>query len=260
MAQDSNLAPMRGRVTRIQLEITYRCNLMCSRCNRHCNLAFLPYLRDADMTLPQIEKFIRQVKDNNVHLEQIRVLGGEPLLHPRVEEFLFKLHAELMAAGKVDQIVIVTNGIIPSRERLGNLMTDPRTRHLFENEKIRFQTSRPGKEHAFRGVLIAPADMGLKWRECCVPRVCGSLLNTYGYWPNGNCAAIARLFYQPQYCRHTYPVIFEECWPDLENDLCRYCVKGNRVLLYNDSDTISRSYEQALDRWKNGFAGGFEHF
>lgn len=255
-----DLTPMRGKVRVIQLEITYQCNLLCKHCNRHCNLTFLPYLKNAEMTEPQIDRFIGQVKENNVRLEQVRVLGGEPLLHPRVERFLFKLHRELMTSGFLKTMVIVTNGIISRHERLAGFMNDPDIKPLLEQGKISFQVAWEGKEHGFRGVFIAPVDMGMKWRECCVARVCGSLLNAYGYWPNGNCAAIARLFYLPNYAGMEFPTVFEDAWPTLENDLCRYCVKGNRVLLHNKADVVTRSYREAVERWRQGFRGAFERF
>ncbi|MBF0524965.1 MAG: radical SAM protein [Deltaproteobacteria bacterium] len=260
MEENIQTTPMRGRVTIIQLEITYRCNLRCDRCNRHCHLDFLPYHKDADMTEYQLDKFIHQVKVNNVHLHQIRMLGGEPLLHPQADTFLSKLYYELMAEDRLDTIVIVTNGIIFRHERFKNVMNDPEISPLFESGRIRFQVAWPGKEDTFRGVFIAPVDMGMHWKECYVPRACGSLLNTYGYWPNGNCAAIARLLYLPHYARYEYPLIFEENWPTLESDLCRYCVKGNSALNYNRSSATTESYRKAMEKWKNGFEGRFDRF
>jgi MoaA/NifB/PqqE/SkfB family radical SAM enzyme len=255
-----DLTPMRGKVRIIQLEITYRCNLLCNHCNRHCNLTFLPYLQDAEMTEEQIDRFIRQIKENNVHLEQLRLLGGEPLLHPQVESFLFKLQRELMATGFLDTIVIVTNGIIPHQERLAGFMNDSSIKPLLESGVISFQVAREGKEHGFRAVSIAPVDMGMNWQECCNPRICGSMLNVYGYWPNGNCAAIARLFYLPHYARMEFPVVFEENWPTLGDDLCRFCVKGNRVLLHNKADVVTPSYSKAVERWEKGYQGAFERY
>ncbi|MBF0545527.1 MAG: radical SAM protein [Candidatus Riflebacteria bacterium] len=255
-----NLTPMRGKVRIIQLEITYQCNLLCKHCNRHCNLSFLPYLKDADMTEEQIDRFIEQIKKNQVHLDQLRVLGGEPLLHPLIVSFLFKLHRELMTGGFLDTMVIVTNGIIPRYERLADFTNDSVVKPLLESGRIAFQVAPEGKEKGFRGVCIAPVDMNMKWKECCVPRVCGSLLNSYGYWPNGNCAAIARLFYLPHYARREFPTVFEECWPTLENDLCRFCVRANAVLLRNKSELVTRSYREAVERWKQGFPGEFKRF
>ena len=258
--QAVDLTPMRGKVRILQLEITYRCNLLCNHCNRHCNLTFLPYLKDADMTEEQIDRFIRQVKENSVHLDQIRILGGEPLLHPKIENFLFKLHRELMMDGLLDTIVLVTNGILSRQERLATFLNDTTIKPLLESGRISFQVAWEGKEHEFRGVLIAPVDMGMPWQECGVTRACGSLLNAYGYWPNGNCAAIARLFYMPHYAKREFPVIFEENWPTLGNDLCRFCVKGSSILIRNKSDRVTKSYREAFERWRNGFRGKFARY
>jgi hypothetical protein len=225
---------------------------MCPRCNRHCNLDDLDYLRDADLTLEQLDRFIGQVRSAGAHLDELRVLGGEPLLHPQVNDMVPALVAGLMAGGSADRLVIVTNGLIPVHERLGPAFADARVSQMLRDGRIDFQVAWPGKEDSFRGVLVSPADLGLRWQECCAPRYCGSCFNTYGYWPNGSCGAVARLFDMRQYARYEFPVVFEEAWPRLESEICRHCVKGNSLLLHNVSDAVTRSYRESLDRWRSG--------
>ncbi len=259
-AVDPLNAPMRGRVEKLQLEITYRCQLLCPRCNRHCNLQQLPYLHDADLTTAQLDRCIDQIRAANAHLRQIRVLGGEPLLHPKVNEFVVSLVSALMVDGLAETMVVVSNGVIPARERLSPALAHPLVRAMVEQGRISCQIAWPGKEDSFRGVLVSPADIGMSWRECAVPRVCGSCLNAYGYWPNGNCGAIARLFGLSDYARFEFPTVFEETWPHLEADLCRHCVKASAVLVHNASDAVSRSYQAALDRWARASNPPFRRF
>ena len=252
--------PMRGRVDIVQLEITYRCQLRCPRCNRHCNLDGLDYLRDADLTLEQLDRFIGQVRSAGVHLRQLRVLGGEPLLHPLVNDIVVRLVEGLMVAGSADTMVIVTNGLIPVHERLDAAIAEPRVGSMLSDGRIDLQVAWPGKEDSFRGVLVSPADMGMPWQECSAPRGCGSCFNTYGYWPNGSCGAVARLFDMREYARFQFPVVFEEAWPRLESEVCRHCVKGNRVLLHNQSDAVTPSYQEAMARWKSGSRAPLQRF
>jgi len=40
------------------------------------------------MSVEQIQKFINESVDNNVKWERIRVMGGEPTLHPDIFEIL----------------------------------------------------------------------------------------------------------------------------------------------------------------------------
>jgi len=261
MADDARSnVPMRGRVEVLQLEITYRCQLLCPRCNRHCNLQQLEYLHDADLTMAQLDRCIGQIRSADVHLRQIRVLGGEPLLHPQIDEFLVRLVSSLMIDGFAETIVVVTNGVIPARERLSPALAGPAVRGMIDQGRIQFQIAWPGKQKSFRGVLVSPADMGMPWRECGVPRVCGSCLNAYGYWPNGNCGAVARLFGMGEYARFEFPIVFEDTWPHLEADLCRHCVKGSAVLVHNASDAITRSYRNAIDSWTRGSRPAFRRF
>ena len=68
----------------IEIEITYRCNLRCINCDRSCRQA----PTNEQMSVEQIQKFINESVDNNVKWERIRVMGGEPTLHPDIFEIL----------------------------------------------------------------------------------------------------------------------------------------------------------------------------
>ena len=256
------------KVKYIQLEITYRCNLLCEKCNRHCNID-LPYLKNADLTIEQFEKFINEVKSKDIYLGRIRILGGEPLLHPQIEGFISTLFYELIVPGYLERIEVITNGNIYRKGKLNNyiknIMCDPYIKRAFNVKMIKFVISPPDKKEGFFWVLAAPADLGFKWKQCNQPSICGTLLNTYGYWPQGVCGAIARLFCLTEYAKYEFPVYFKKTWPNLEKDLCKYCVFGceelQNELNRNESfKTISSSYKKAIEKWQNGGGCTFQRY
>jgi hypothetical protein len=247
-------------VNNIQLEITYRCNKLCQKCNRFCNLTKLPFLQNADMSVEQIEKFTGQIRQKNIRLNRIEIMGGEPFLHPGLKDFISRLFYKLMVPGNVLSIEIVTNGIIDPGEVLKDCRSDPRIDKAFSEGRISVSASLPEAEKAFTYVLSAPVDSGLKWDMCAWPRDLGVSLNTYGYWPGGVCGALALLLGKTEYARYDFPVKFREAWPNLKEDLCKYCAVGCKELMYKASGRVSSSYMDAISKWMRGVFGVPEKF
>jgi len=239
-------------VRNIQIEITYRCNKLCRNCNRHCNLIKLPYFKDTDMRIEQIEKFISQIKRKNISLNRIQILGGEPFLHPRLNDFISALFYKLMVTGNVASIEIWTNGIIDPRDALKNCQLDSNINKAFKEGKIAVVASPRGKEKTFTYVLAAPVDLGFKWNICNWPHDCGVLLNIYGYWPGGACGPIALLYGMTEYAKYDFPVKFRKTWPNLKKDICKYCAAGCEELASKTSGRATQSYQKAISMWMKG--------
>lgn len=86
------------------VEITEHCNLNCKGCDSLAPLADEEYLN-----IEECEKDLSRLSEiSGGKVEHINILGGEPLMHPHVEEFL-GLTRNYFPIGK---IVIVTNGIL----------------------------------------------------------------------------------------------------------------------------------------------------
>ncbi len=64
---------------RIEIDITYRCNLRCVNCNR--SIARAP--ENLDIQVDKIAKFAEDSLRRSVRWRRIRLLGGEPTLHPQ---------------------------------------------------------------------------------------------------------------------------------------------------------------------------------
>ena len=100
----------------LDLLITLRCNARCANCIELCNSrdrTGLDY-SDSDMTLGQIHNLVRQVRELGVAplFTTVSVTGGEPLLHPQVEQIVSVLRDGILAPGFAQEMRINTNGLL----------------------------------------------------------------------------------------------------------------------------------------------------
>jgi hypothetical protein len=224
----------------VEIEITLRCNRSCPQCNRYSNLFDFMPLDDTDMTLGQIDKFCSQVERGGQRLGKIALIGGEPLLHPELEQIVDMLHTRLREKRLVRELVMTTNG--------DNLKkVHPRA---LEHLRITVSWNKMG----FLYSLAAPKDLGQTMRTCPVPRKCGICLNVWGYWPCGPACAISRLFDFPQYQRVELPKSLEEFGPldRLGNwDICQLCQwAAKKPVLVRERNEPTESYQRAIEKYR----------
>jgi hypothetical protein len=170
---------------RIEIDITYRCNLSCPNCNRSCAQApealDLPLARVSDF----VDASIRAAK----RWRSIRVLGGEPSLHPQFHQVIGELR-RYTAWNPGCALVIVSNGHGPFvRAQLDRLPHDAQ----LEDAEGRGRTPL-----RFRPFNLAPRD---DWRfsladfrsGCTIMEECGTGLGPTGYFPCAVAAGIDRV-------------------------------------------------------------------
>lgn len=94
------------RLRSIEFNASEHCNLRCSNCN-HAS----PYSR---REFASAESFERDavLLSKFLHADRLRILGGEPLLHPDLLRFV----AIARKTGLADRIGVVTNGVLLSRQ------------------------------------------------------------------------------------------------------------------------------------------------
>ena len=90
----------------IEIDITYKCNKRCNNCDRSCSQA----PSEEHMGVEQIEKFVEESIKNNVKWKYIRILGGEPALHPNIFEIVNLLLGYKNSYSPKTLIIFVTNG------------------------------------------------------------------------------------------------------------------------------------------------------
>ena len=97
-------ASLQPRLLNITLHILEHCNLNCKGCN-----TFSPIADKAFVPHETIHNdLIRLSVITNGRLQFINVVGGEPLLHPELNEIL----ASARASFPVSEIMVITNGLL----------------------------------------------------------------------------------------------------------------------------------------------------
>ena len=91
-------------INNVAYPVVDHCNLNCNGCCRFCNTS--QEKRFADVKV--FEKDLRRFKELVEHIEMFRHFGGEPLLHPELEKFVY-IARDIYPKGEID---IVTNGLL----------------------------------------------------------------------------------------------------------------------------------------------------
>ena len=89
----------------IEVHLTHHCNLNCASCTHYAPLYTDEYFKPLDEYMKEIAQLAALYQRS---LYQIRLLGGEPLLHPDIMSFC----AATRYAFPYTSVEIVTNGIL----------------------------------------------------------------------------------------------------------------------------------------------------
>lgn len=170
---------------RIEIDLTYACNLRCLNCNRSVSQA----PEKLHMSRSMIKNFIDESIARKKQWSNIRLLGGEPTLHP---EFLGILD-DLLQYRKSDPgcvIEVVTNG---NGKAVKAMLKKIPAGIVIEN------SAKVGNLHpAFGPFNLAPVDdpayRFADYRNgCAVMTECGMALTPLGYYPCAVAAGIDRI-------------------------------------------------------------------
>lgn len=171
---------------RIEIDITYRCNLRCLNCNRSVNTA----PSNQSMTVEQIRQFIDDTVAVGKAWRSIRILGGEPTRHPDFRQIITMLRDYRATHNPGCSIEVVSNGHGPAvQAQLDWLPPDI----FIEN------TAKQGNVTPFfRPFSMAPVDdmqyQSADYRNGCqVISSCGMGLGPTGYYQCAVAAGIDRV-------------------------------------------------------------------
>ena len=193
----------------IEIDITYRCDFMCFNCDRSCRQA----PADDDMPVEQIERFISDSEKEGREWKRIRIMGGEPMLHPEIDLILNlfdsygEKHPETMIELYTNGIGKDSESIVPAHISIHNTFKVSQCNTCFEPYNL-----------AAVDLLDSDTDCS---GGCWITRDCGIGLNRYGYYPCAAGAAVDRVFGFDIGCKGI---------PSKDDDmietrfkLCRYC-------------------------------------
>lgn len=170
---------------RIEIDITYACNLRCYNCNRSVRQA----PEALHMPLATVRSFVDDSICRGKRWARIRALGGEPTLHPEFSEVVEELrryrrwHSSCL-------VEVVTNGhgaeVVSRLEQLGG--------DIWIENSHKAGPLQP----AFRPFNLAPLDDASYARAayengCAIAVDCGMGLTPAGYYPCAVAGGIDRI-------------------------------------------------------------------
>ena len=197
----------------IEIDLTYLCNLRCNNCNR--SSAQAPEAAHIDLDV------VRQFVDDSLlarrNWSRIRLLGGEPTLHPDFMAILNELE-RYRAEYPDTSIQLVTNGYGSKVKRI--LQSIPKSIYIENSSKN--SDVQPG----FGPFNLAPQDSAsYLWADyrngCAIASTCGLGLTPQGYYPCAIAGGIDRVL-GLQRGRSRLPPASDEM-RDLMDTACRLC-------------------------------------
>jgi hypothetical protein len=227
---------------RIEIDITYKCNLKCINCDRSCRQA----PSHEAMSLEQIRKFIDESIRGRRKWERIRILGGEPTLHPEflpITELLL-LYRKNFSPDTVIQVA--TNG-------RGATVNNALSR--VSKEIVIINTCKKSPVNKFSPINVAPKDC-IMYKDvdysngCFIPSLCGIGLTRYGYYPCAAGGAIDRVF-GFDIGKKNLPVVNQPMINELKI-LCGYCGHFKSNIKYEriTKEMMSTSWKIAYRKYK----------
>jgi len=175
-----------GAFRTIELEINTACDLACFGCDRMSDVT-----TDKNMALEQVKLFIAESLELDWEWERIRVLGGEPTLHPQFADIVIALAEYIETVGR-GFIQVLSNGVgEKSHKAAGWLEAIGVDLHCEQKEKgvqpVWFHNTRIVQVDRDPNTGIVP--------PCAIfdARGCGIGLTRHGYFLDGAGATVARV-------------------------------------------------------------------
>lgn len=227
----------------IEVDITYICSLRCFNCNRSCRQA----PSSDQMTVQQIKKFVKESINNNVKWERIRLLGGEPTLHPDLYEIL-RLIIEYKRDFSPNTTVQLTTNCFGTK--VNRVITE--IKNQFKEVNIVTSPKTP-EATSFSPFNLAPKDSILyKYADysngCGVIENCGMGLTPYGYYPCAVAGGIDRVF-GFDYGKKKLPRL-DDPMIDQLNVFCKLCGHFRRGTLDTTKELMSPTWKKAYEDYK----------
>lgn len=197
----------------IEIDITYQCNLYCNNCNRSSTQA----PEKLHIKLEDIIRFVDESIEVKQYWKRIRILGGEPTLHPSFMTIIEQLLRYKSFYSKV-VLEVVTNGY---GTKVNNIITQIPKEIWIENSN-KDNINQP----EFGPFNLAPID-DAKYNfvdysnGCSIMTDCGMGLTPMGYYPCAVAGGIDRIIKKNIGYKHL---------PDNSDDMlslveefCQYC-------------------------------------
>ncbi len=222
-----NYTPTSGKV---ELHITYRCNLSCVNCNRFSQIK-TPHTED--MTLQDVIDFFTQATELNWNPD-VLIIGGEPTIHPDFEEII---RIARQFKGPQGLVQVWTNG--RDRDMVNKI------RHMY-NASVPEETFKEKSRIDFPwdDYYTSPADYGMERHKCWQhgSEICGVSVDSGGYMPcavGGMLDGVLKLGLRTKRLADLFD---NEKNAELTKQMCKHCGACLSQLLIGDDLVKWREY------------------
>lgn len=162
--------PMTSADFMFEVLLTSHCNLNCAGCDHFCPLAE-PWFADCDET----ERDLARMKELfGGGVKDVRLLGGEPLLHPRLTD-MFRLARKYFPKSEV---ALITNGILLDKQ------DDAFWKACADNDVVIRPTIYPGVVD-FEPAKAKALEFGVRWSWFAESDQGDMLFHKYRFDPDG---------------------------------------------------------------------------
>jgi len=223
----------------MEIYLTYGCNLNCL----NCDISSRQAPANEKMSLEQIQKFIDESITAGIKWGKIRIMGGEPTLHPDILAIIKLLIRYKREYSKDTIIQLITNGY---GVQVNKVLEEIPGEVEIENSK------KTDERQLFDTFNIAPVDL-LRYKTvdysngCYVTDVCGIGLTPFGYYCCGIAGGIDRIL-GFDLARKKIPDSGDKM-TDQFNVFCRYC--GHfKYPNFTNKEEMSGFWKKAYGKYK----------
>lgn len=232
----------------IEIDITYQCNLKCLNCNRSVTQA----PDTMHMPVDQVSRFVNDSIKLNKHWRRIRILGGEPTLHPYFKEIVNELLRYKKRFNSC-MVEVVSNGL---GSRAQNELENLPPEIMIDTTSFKTSTIQP----YFAPFNMAPIDdVKFKFTDfsngCAIMRDCGIGLTPLGYYPCAVAGGIDRIL-EEGWGLQELPADFDNMEKAAAR-LCSLCGRFRnghfvpRILRPKlEVEKISTTWQMLYERWR----------
>lgn len=236
-----------------EIYITRACNARCPSCAALCNII---NTHNYDMTEDEVKAILYEINGLDPNINTIRVIGGEPTLHPKCYEICRLIKEVCPEAKRYSFATNFSNPDLVKRvvDELGYQVVDYIGSHDYA-------VANNWKKNNHWCMYVSPKEAGLPESD---PVYCSSLGDDCGVsvrkldgqlgwtW----CAwgtTIAMLLRRTEFIHPTLKSLMRSGFDTYANEICKNCmhnVKNKPLLAVDAQDFVSDCFEQGLSELK----------
>jgi len=235
-------------IFKLEIDITHMCTLKCCNCDRGISVASGNELQN--MSLLQINKFIEQSNQQQYPWKQIRIMGGEPTIHPEFKKIIKAFYEYKITTNKDLNLILSTNGF--TKETISKIcwIKDNYPTIVIENT-----SKKDNLQRDFNMIHVAPCDIhenndDYEYQGCWTTEACAIGLNYSGFYCCAVGGAIARVFNYDIGIKDV-KLLNVEKFEEMFNLLCSKCGRYHEIKVDNSNITVitSPTWKKALKEY-----------